>query len=178
MSAEIWKPIPGYETYYEASNLGRILSWRQTGPRQLTRKTPRLKTPRMLNRVVRVQLSKDGVNKEWTLGELMLRTFVGPKPPGMECAHRDCNPLNNRIENLRWTTHLDNMQDSVQLGTVARGTRHGMNKLSEIDVMFIANSILPQSELATRFGIAQTTVSNIKVGKSWSWLTKIPKKKR
>ena len=34
----------------------------------------------------------------------------------MECLHRDDNPDNNRIENLRWGTRSDNMHDRVKNG--------------------------------------------------------------
>jgi hypothetical protein len=35
---------------------------------------------------------------------LVLETFVGPNPSGLECDHIDRNRKNNFLENLRWVT--------------------------------------------------------------------------
>ena len=43
---------------------------------------------------------------------LVLETFVGPCPEGMECDHRNHNTADNRIENLAWITHSDNMYNT------------------------------------------------------------------
>ena len=48
---------------------------------------------------------------------LVLETFVGPCPDGMECLHINGDPGDNRVENLRWGTHAENMQDSLAHGT-------------------------------------------------------------
>lgn len=40
---------------------------------------------------------------------LMLLAWIGPKPEGMEVLHLDGNPANNRLENLKYGTHSENM---------------------------------------------------------------------
>lgn len=47
----------------------------------------------------------------------MLTAFVGPCPPGMMARHRNGNPADNRVENLRWGTQSENMLDAVEHGT-------------------------------------------------------------
>lgn len=47
---------------------------------------------------------------------LMLETFIGPRPDGMECCHEDGNPLNNMLTNLRWDTPVGNAKDTKRLG--------------------------------------------------------------
>lgn len=42
---------------------------------------------------------------------LVLETYVGPCPKGMECRHLDGNRTNNHLHNLCWGTHLENMED-------------------------------------------------------------------
>ena len=39
---------------------------------------------------------------------LVLETFVGPCPDGMECDHRNRDGLDNRVDNLSWVTHSEN----------------------------------------------------------------------
>ena len=51
-----------------------------------------------------VSLHKNGKRNNLYVHRLVLITFVGPCPEGMECCHKDDNPLNNRLENLRWDT--------------------------------------------------------------------------
>jgi len=59
----------------------------------------------------------DGKPTKVLVHHLVLEAFVGPRPPGKEGCHWDNNRANNYIENLRWGTRSDNMQDSVRHGT-------------------------------------------------------------
>jgi len=47
---------------------------------------------------------------------LVLEAFVGPRPPGTECCHRNDIKTDNRLENLRWDTSSANMYDRVRNG--------------------------------------------------------------
>ena len=42
---------------------------------------------------------------------LVLESFVGPCPDGMETRHLDGNRENNHFQNLCWGTHSENMKD-------------------------------------------------------------------
>lgn len=114
---EEWRPIPGYEGY-EASTCGRIRSVSRT----ITCKNGVSKS--LNGRVLKeLRASRgDHVNVSirgypTAVHRLVLLAFVGPAPDGMECCHCDGNAANNRIENLRWDTHLENMRDLVRHGT-------------------------------------------------------------
>ncbi len=48
---------------------------------------------------------------------LILETFVGPRPYlSFACHAPDVDPTNNRLENLRWGTGLDNRNDMLKHG--------------------------------------------------------------
>jgi hypothetical protein len=47
---------------------------------------------------------------------LILETFVGPCPSGMESCHWDDEGLNNSVDNLRWGTRKENTQDAIRNG--------------------------------------------------------------
>ena len=56
---------------------------------------------------------------------LVLETFVGAAPAGMEGCHNDGNRFNKRLENLRWDTPKAIVSTSAGMGRIwpARGIR-------------------------------------------------------
>ncbi len=124
---ERWLPIPGYEGYYEASSLGRIRSL----DREITCKNGVVKRrrgvilrPGRSDRRLTVNLSGPDTDlRSWKVHQLVLMAFVGPKPPGAMGCHWDDDYTNNRIENLRWGSNTDNMQDSLRNGGNPRAAR-------------------------------------------------------
>lgn len=103
---EQWRPVPGFEGLYEASNLGRIRS-------------PRVILKQRLNNMGYpvVELSKDGRSRESLVHRQVIKAFFGEPQPGMECRHLNGVPTDNRIENLAWGTHSENSIDQVIHGT-------------------------------------------------------------
>lgn len=120
---EEWRPIPGWEAEYEASNFGNVRSVLRAVPH------PNGSTLTIIQRPIRqaanprsghmtVSLCRDGRCVKRYVHQLVLSAFVGPKPDGMEGCHYDGDPANNRLENLRWGTHEENMQDAVRHQTM------------------------------------------------------------
>ena len=56
------------------------------------------------------------------LGRVVLEAFVGPPPPGTECRHLNGDYRDNRVQNLAWGTHTENMQDCIRHGRTLAGT--------------------------------------------------------
>lgn len=54
---------------------------------------------------------------------LVLEAFIGPRPDNMEACHWDGDPANNRLDNLRWDTHANNVADTVRHGRTTRKER-------------------------------------------------------
>ena len=102
---------------------------------------------------------------------LVLEAFVGPCPVGMECRHLDGNPENNRLENLKWGTHKENVADSKRHGTLQQGSRHCNAKITEKDAISIrllyASGRYSQRDLAKWFGLSQTAIKDITTRKNW-----------
>ena len=62
-----------------------------------------------------VNLDVDGRNRSRLVHQLVLEAFVGPKPPGLEgCHYPDHDKANNRVSNLRWDTHDENIRDNYR----------------------------------------------------------------
>jgi hypothetical protein len=124
-SSERWLPVPGYEGYYEVSDLGRVRSldrWiRQLSP------AGNLVCHHRRGRVLRpqcapstthahVRMSRDGAAEQRFVHQLVLETFVGPRPIGLQACHGPSGARDNRLSNLRWDTPSENSFDRVRDG--------------------------------------------------------------
>lgn len=108
---EQWKPVPGYEGYYDVSDQGRVMSLARIDASGNRRK-PRILRPRPDRRgYLMVDLYRGGVQRTHKVHRLVLTAFTGPCPDGMEACHGDDRPDNNRLTNLRWDTSGGNAAD-------------------------------------------------------------------
>ena len=114
--SEQWKPIIGYEGKYEVSSYGRVKSLKRQGANERI-----LKQQLRNHGYLRVSLSKKNVPTDKLVNRLVLESFVGKCPDGMETYHVDSNPINNRLENLRWDTHKNNIAEAIRRGTFHYG---------------------------------------------------------
>lgn len=109
---EVWKPVIGYETHYQVSNLGRVKSIERT----VTYKDGRvfnypekILTPSIEGRGYHaIKLSKSGRAMTHSLHKLIFEAFNGARSEGMVIDHIDNNPLNNRLDNLQQITQRVN----------------------------------------------------------------------
>jgi hypothetical protein len=121
-SEEIWKDIPGYKGYYQASNLGRIRSlkfWSNSSKKHYDRikvlkPKPSSKLSSHSGKVgtgYRVDLHKDGDVKSYLVARLVAFTFLGfPPDESYTVEHKNGNRLDNKVENLEWMTRGDNIR--------------------------------------------------------------------
>lgn len=108
---------------------------------------------------------------------LVLESFVGPCPPGMEACHWDGDPGNNKLTNLRWDTRKANAADMVRHGTVLAGEKANAAVLTEaavLEVVAMGRAGKSQRSIARFFGVGQSTIRRILRGQTWSHLTGIP----
>ncbi len=170
---EQWRPVPGYEGLYEASDLGNVRSFhggRGSGKRGgLLR--PALTggaSPRLC-----VVLYKDRAKKTRLVHHLVLEAFTGLCPPGQEALHGPGGALDNRLVNLCWGTREENQADRVRDGTSNRGERQWQAKLTA-EVVTECRRRYASGErlgaLATEFGVGVPGMSNAISGDTWAWL--------
>ena len=120
-SWECWLPYPGFEGFYEVSDLGRIYSY----PRHTTRGGLRGARISVWGYHV-ITLSVNGIHYERRVARMVLETFTGPCPPGQEACHGPGRPLDDRWPNLSWGTREKNQgPDRVRDGTSNQGERCG-----------------------------------------------------
>lgn len=63
---------------------------------------------------VQIQLQYRGIKKTTLLHRIIAMAFI-PNPENKPYVnHKDCNKLNNKLDNLEWVTHKENMQHAVK----------------------------------------------------------------
>lgn len=112
MTAEEWRPVPGYDGVYEVSNLGNVRSWTHRKRGAVMKQA--FGTHGYLTVCVR---GIDGRTRRSTVHTLVAAAFIGPRPDGTETRHLDGNPTNNHALNLAYGTHAENQLDSVRHGS-------------------------------------------------------------
>lgn len=125
---ENWKPVPGYDGYYEASYQGKIRSvTRQVNTVYGATRTHRGKVLRAHTAKgdphLRIALSRENDRKTIFVHFLVCSAFHGPRPQEMEVCHINGDAKDNRADNLRWGTRGENMVDKQR-----HGTDHQRNK--------------------------------------------------
>lgn len=182
---EIWKPIAGWEDSHEVSNLGNVRSLDRT---VLCRNGVEKPVKGKVLSPFSYLCKKQGYTRDYiTLGahsergvylvhRLVAYAFC-VKPEGCNVVnHIDCNPGNNRAENLEWTTHKGNSRHAAANGrySTVLGSRKGAAKLTESQVEEIIRRLHnkeEQKKIANDFGVAAPIISNINRGFAWVHVT-------
>jgi hypothetical protein len=121
---EIWKDIPGFEGYYEISNLGNVKSLSRTilgknnVPTLLKEKI--LKFSTSTNGYYQVVLNKNSDRKIFKVHSLVAICFLNHIPDGTHNVvidHINEIKTDNRVENLRLIGHRENVARSIKNST-------------------------------------------------------------
>lgn len=173
---EEWRDIIGYEGLYQVSNLGRVKRLDGIDSRGRLWKGRILKSMSTIWGYLWVPLCKDGVRKQHRIHRLVAEHFIPNVENKSQVNHIDGNKKNNTVENLEWTTHSENTKHAYITGLAHnfKGEKCNLSKLTEKEVIEIYKRAKIGEKLriiADEFGIAYQSVSAIKLGKTWSWLT-------
>ena len=111
---EIWKPVVGYEGYYEVSSYGRVRSvdhYANTGILHSEKRFVKgrvLKQHRKRRGYLSVDLSKENNVKTIHVHKLVATAFLPKDEHDTQVNHINCNTSDNRVENLEWCTGEEN----------------------------------------------------------------------
>jgi NUMOD4 motif/HNH endonuclease len=184
---EEWRSVVGFDGAYEVSNYGKVKSlaretwkvWKVSHSRYSYTLPERiLKFGRLPHGYLIVHLYNANGRHALRVHTLVLMAFLGPCPPGMECRHLNGNPADNRLINLVWGTHWDNLEDRREHGTMIEGERHTQAKLTKwnvlIDIPVYTAMGLSQHEIGKKLGVVQATIRDVLIGKNWTHLYQEP----
>lgn len=178
----IWKAIPGYEGYYEASDDGHVRVLRQLHAKGMRHKS----YPYVLaNLPYRKGYKKMqfGVchgtrpRKRLFVHRVVYATFKGPIPPGLTINHIDGNTSNNHIDNLELATHQEQAIHARSLGG-CKGTRKTPSPLTDEIVLEIRRILAEtppptnrvRDELAAKYGVSNSCIRFIEIRRTWRYL--------
>lgn len=163
----IVKPWPR-DPDYLARKDGTILSRKIKGPGQRIPGGFKILKGESNNKgYIRLCLMSKGKTINVYAHTIVLESFVGPCPPGMQCRHLDGNGSNNHIKNIRWGTPLENIADRGRHGNHPRGERNGSAKLDRAIVAEIRSSPETGIAIAARLSIHRDTVYRIRRRERW-----------
>ena len=121
---EKWRDIPGYEGFYQVSDLGNVRSIRFNKIRNMK------SWDSHGYRAVELCMN----NNRHTVGvhRLVALTFI-PNPENKpEVNHKDRNKSNNNVENLEWVTQSENVAHAYRHGVEPRPTHQDQPFQKEI----------------------------------------------
>ena len=106
---------------------------------------------------------------EWVHGEIT--------EPGLYVCHHCDNPRCVRPDHLFLGTPRDNAIDMIRKGRQSsvrpKGEKHGLHKLTEIEVIQIRNALRAGArpiDLARRHGVTKGNIGHISAGTTWRHL--------
>lgn len=131
---EVWKPVRGYEEYYEVSNLGRIKSVYRLTVFKDGRKRRfygKILATRSVNNsgYLTVGLHDSGKTKTFLVHRIVAEAFVSNPYGRDEVNHIDQDKLNNSASNLEWCTHKENTNHGDEIERGARKQRRSFYQL-------------------------------------------------
>lgn len=164
MSAERWAPVPGFPGY-EVSTLGAVRSLKRKAPVVLWQETDP-------DGYKRVKFFRDGKYHHRAVSRVVAHAFLGQAPEGRPyCCHRDGDPANNAVTNLRWGSQKENAADKVAHGTAQVGSKHPRAVLDEATAAAIKRRLeesLTAPAIAREFDVTHHVVYDIKRGRTWT----------
>jgi hypothetical protein len=174
---EIWKDIPGTNGIYQASNTGQIRSIDRLvkhnyGGLKLT-KGRILKQSKQRNGYLACPIFYNGIEKRRNIHRLIISAFLGES--NLTVNHKNGIKSDNNLSNLEYCTLSENAKHSFRIGlSCIDGEKHPSSRLSneEAKTIFkLANSGSSTMELARKYGVVASVISNIKFGRSYAKAT-------
>lgn len=164
---EMWASVKGCEDYYEVSTFGRVKRVKAVSPTW---------SGRILTPVIdgcgyeRVKLSINSKMQTRKVHRLVLAAFVGES--GLEVNHKNGVRNDNRLENLEYLTHAENIAYSSKVlkNFNNKGTANPRATINS-DIAREMRSLAPfmrRADIASRFGVKKSLVDDVVLGRCWA----------
>lgn len=174
---ENWRVLPSREKF-EVSDLGKVRTITKRivmkNGRTMTKKGRILKEKKNKKGYPEIRLyEKRNISITQTVHKLVMLTFVGLRPEGLQVNHKNGIKTDNRLVNLEYVTPSDNIKHAYRLGLQSRkGERNNHAKLKVGQVQEIREKYstgnYTQKSLGLVYGVCQDQISSIVRRESWN----------
>ena len=163
---EVIKDIKGFEGRYTISNLGIVRSL-------LTGKIMKPYVTKFGYARVNLRIAHSRDYKSYFVHRLVASAFLENKDNLAEVNHKDCNRLNNKVDNLEWMSKEDNIRYSFTHGNASnKGLKNPNAKLDLNDIKAIrslkATNRFYDTQIAKLFRVSSSAINKIVNNEIWS----------
>lgn len=163
-----WKPVYGWEDYYEVSNTALVRRIKGGERTRFMRELPGSKTSHGYRNIT---LTRNGKCTKYYIHRLVALSFI-PNPENKpQINHKDGNGLNNDITNLEWVTSRENLIHRSRVLKKEIGEAHHAatlknSAISKVRALVLLGSM--PSVIARQLSVSRAVIKSIKSGRTWS----------
>jgi len=167
-----WRPIPGYEGFYEASSEGHI---KRVGVSRGSVAGRILAGSNHAMGYKAISLNRQGIAKTFLVHRLVAAAFFGEIGEKLEVNHKNGDKQDNAITNLEIVTRPYNIQHGVDMGLIPiRGKNNPSAILDDpqvLEIVELHKQGWGYKRIAKEYQVTWEAVRNIIKGRTWKHLT-------
>lgn len=157
MSTNVKKDIEGYEGLYSVTENGEVLS-------HINNKF--LKPQHNGNGYMCVYLSNNKVQTKHFIHRLVAKAFIKNPKNKRTINHINGNKKDNRVKNLEWLSYSENHIHAYDISLKSLSRKLNEQQASDIFLSSEKNKLLAQ-----KYKVSETTIRDIKRGRTWGRIT-------
>ncbi|MEY2669661.1 MAG: virus Ardmore [Pseudomonadota bacterium] len=178
------EPVPGWPGYF-VNRMGSVFT--TICPAHSGRTNYRMRPMRQQRNdhgYYFIILHRPGLKKSVRVAEIVLSTFIGPRPAGCDSDHIHGVRSDNRLSELRWLTRSQNIRAAADRNggrPGGRGENHWTRRRGRIPastireiVRLVRDGECSQAEAARRMGVSKPTVCALMKGSTRRDLAGMP----
>jgi hypothetical protein len=169
---ERWKPFVGHELKYEVSDFGRIRRIYIDGSTSI------VSLRYFTNGYAHFRIVSGTKRKCHLVHRSVMAAFIGVPPEGYEVNHKDSNKANNRLDNLEYVTHRENIAHMIKSGrhrivtVCGEKSPHSKLKASQVlEIIELVKNGIQKTEIAKKYGVTAPNIGSIAKGRTWKEVT-------
>lgn len=172
MLSESAKDIAGYEGKYAITTDGRVYSHSRVDVRGKLRKGRWLKPRKHSGGYLQVSVCDEGIVKQLYVHRLVAAAFIDNPNSHPQVNHINGIKADNSVSNLEWVTPSQNLLHAHETGLKvptkgwSGGLRHAKLTAEQVAEIRECKS-MSQAEMARKYGVDPSQISNIINNKRW-----------